>query len=246
MFYDWITYYWPQTLSPLQVIPGIYTLPWFYILLQPLRIVYQYPALVIIQLISLFIILKLIKKIQIPKWRSYLVFSSAPVIWNVFMGQIDGILLAAYLTIPAISAFLFLCKPQINLGAAYIAYKKQPIIVSVILVFLVVSAWLIWRWPFVIQETENLAKSIWHWFPPILASGWNWSLWPWGFLLLPFWLRSKNDSGLAISPFLFPYAGLQSLIGPMIFAAKHFPTWALILTWILLWLRWAWMVKIIH
>src|SRR3989304_5173556 len=112
MFSDWITYYWPQILSPFEIIPGVYNLPWLYILLQPLRLVGQYPGLILVQLLSILVILKLVHKLQLSKWRSMLVFSSAPVIWNIFMGQIDGILLAAYLSIPAISAFLFLCKPQ--------------------------------------------------------------------------------------------------------------------------------------
>ncbi len=245
MFFDWITYYWPQILTPFQLIPGIYTLPWFYVLLQPLRLVGQFPALLLVQLASLFIILKLVHKLQIPKWRSYLVFSSAPVVWNLIMGQIDGILLAAYLTIPVISAFLFLCKPQTNLGALVTAAKKQPALVAAVVALLAGSAWLIWGWPFAIRETEDLTKSIWQWIPPILSPGWNWSFWPWGFLLLPLWIKYKDDSGLVISPFLFPYTGLQSLIGPMLFAAKYFPAWALILTWLLLWLRWAWMWKFI-
>jgi len=245
MFSDWITYYWPQILSPFEIIPGVYNLPWLYILLQPLRLVGQYPGLILVQLLSILVILKLVHKLQLSKWRSMLVFSSAPVIWNIFMGQIDGILLAAYLSIPAISAFLFLCKPQINLGAAFAAIRKKPILFIAITILLVGSAWLIWRWPFSIRETEDLSGNLSFLIPPILVSGWNWSLWPWGFLLLPLWIRFKNDSGLAISPFLLPYAGLQSLIGLMLFAAKYFPAWALILTWLLFWLRWAWMLKLI-
>lgn len=245
MFSDWITYFWPQILSPDQLLPGIYTIPWFFVLLHPFRLFNQFPAVVIFQLISLLIIYKLALKLKIPKSRIFLVFSSAPVFWNLFMGQIDGILLFAYLSSPTVAALLFLCKPQINLGALLNAIKKEPILVTLILVGMVTSALLVWKWPFAIQETENLTKGIWHILPAILEPGWNWSLWPWGFFLLLLMFSYKQDLGLAISPFLFPYAGLQSLIGPILYAAKYFPTWALILTWVLLWLRWAWMIKLI-
>lgn len=245
MFSDWFTYYWPQILSPFHVCPGIYNLPWLYIFFQPLRLVGKYPGVILVQLLSILVILKLAYKLQLPKWRFVMVLSSAPVVWHGFMGQIDGMLLAAYLTVPVISAFLFLCKPQTNLGALVTAARKPPALVAAVLTLLAGSAWLVWGWPISIQETEDLTKSILQWIPPIISPGWNWSFWPWGFLLLPLWKRFKDDSGLIISPFLFPYAGLQSLIGPVLFAAKYFPAWALILTWMLLWLRLAWMLKFI-
>ena len=55
-------------------------------------------------------------------------------------------------------------------------------------------------------------------------------------------LQKNNSAGMFLSPFVFPYAGLQSLIGPVLAAAAKAPIWLFILFWLLLWLRWAWMV----
>ncbi len=180
------------------------------------------------------------KQLHLSKWRMVLVFSSAPVIWNIIMGQIDGLMLAAYLPIPVLSVLLFLCKPQTNLGAAVTTIRRKPALIAIIL-FLAFSALIIWRWPFSIVDMHQITTFTFFQIPPLAAGGWNWSMWPWGLLFLPLLLRNQKQLGLAISPFLFPYAGLQSLIGPVLFAARWFPGWALIITWLLLWLRWAWM-----
>lgn len=245
MFSDWIAYFWPQILHPNTVQPLIFNLPWLFVVAQPLRLIGIFPSLVIIQIFSLFVILKLAKALELSKWRTALVFLSAPVVWNVFMGQIDGLLLAAYLALPPLlSGLLALCKPQTNLAAGWDAFKKKPLLVGAVCAVALISAYLIWRWPFSTTNPQTITNLAIPFVPPLLLKGWNWSLWPWGLLLIPLVIKDPKVSGLFASPFIFPYSGLQSLIGPIMVAAKILPTWAYLLMWASLWFRWAWMLKL--
>lgn len=245
IFSDWIDFFWQQINQPMAVIPDVYNLPWLFILLQPLRLIGETPAVLLIQIISLFVIYKMTRFLHLSVFRTILVFLSAPVFWNFFMGQIDGLMIVAYFAPPLLASFLTICKPQTCLAAGWSAFRKQPYRVAILVAVAVLSAYIIWRWPISISNESKYFDTIHPLLPAILVQKWNWSLWPWGFLLIPLIIRDPEVSGLFASPLIFPYAGLQSLIGPVLVGAKVLPIWFFLLFWIGLWIRWMWMLNFI-
>jgi len=234
MFSDWFAYFWPQIVDPWQVHFGIYNLPWLFIVLQPLRILGPLGSVIFVQLVSIIVIFRLGVLLRIPKIRMLFVIFSAPVIWNIFMGQIDGIMMAAYI-LPqnwAISFALF--KPQACLGAGWRALRKNLSLV-ILAVLLLMSAWIIWGWPFSIQEFVMGST--------ISDNPWDWSMWPFGLVLLPIFFIKDWRGPLFASPFLLPYSGLQSLIGPML-AFATLPWWAFGLIWFGTWLRLGYILQV--
>lgn len=241
MFSDWLAYFWAQIQNPGVVLPGVFNLPWLFVILQPLRPLGPYPALALIDLASIGVVAALARQMGVAGWRAILVATSAPVVWCAFLGQLDGLLLAAYLAPPPAAAFLALCKPQVGLSAGWGAFRRAPLVVALVSGLALASAWAIWGWPFSASNPVQMygLRTL---VPPLLAGGWNWSLWPWGLLLIPWALRDPQGFGLLASPLIFPYAGLQSWIGPVLYLAARMPGGAFVLAWLALWARWAWMI----
>ena len=235
MFSDWFAYFWPQILSPMEVNPGMFNLPWFFVLLQPLRLLGASGALIIVEVITLLVVILLACKLRLPFLKTFFVIFSPPVLWCLFMGQIDGLVLAAYLLPSAGALFLTLVKPQILIAYGIEVIWRRPRLMMWVLL-LVLSAWLIWGWPLSVQHVP---------FDGRMADirSWNWSFWPWGLCLVPLLLIRDLRVGMLVSPFIFPYAGLQSLIGPVLVLAE-LPWKIFIPVWLLLWVRWAFMVHL--
>ena len=97
MFSDWLAFFWEQIEQINTVQPGVFNIPWLFVSLQPLRLIGKYPALILVQLVSLYVIFRIGQELKLSKVRMVMVFLSAPVFWNFFMGQIDGLMLSAYL-----------------------------------------------------------------------------------------------------------------------------------------------------
>lgn len=242
MFSDWFAYFWGQIENLGQIEQGMYNLPWMYVVLQPLRLIGPIPAVILVELVSLFVIIKLCLDLKLSRLHIIMIIFSASVLWNFFMGQIDGLIISAYMLPPTFAVLLTLFKPHTCLWAGWDGIKKRPVLIWMA-VILVVLAFLIWRWPFAVTnpvENYNIRLS---WVPTILAIRWNWSFWPWGILLIPFILRGRKITGMLLSPFIFPYTGLQSLIGLIIAVAGKAPFWLFLLVWVLLWVRWDWMLS---
>ena len=236
MLSDWTAYFWPQITAPWGLHVGIFNLPWFFVVLQLLRPLGKYGAWFVLALASLLVTLRLARSLGLPAWKQVLVLFSPPVAWGIFMGQFDGLFLAAYLAPPALTMFLVLSKLQVCAGAAVSALRRDWR-TALLAVLLVASAWWIWNWPFACQNPDSGGP-----FSDLPAWNWAYGIWPWSFLLLPV-LRSRRGQ-LFLSPFLFPYAGVQSMIGPMLVAAT-WPWWAFLGIWLASWLKWAAMVNLI-
>ena len=229
MFSDWTAYFWPQITDPWTLARGIYNLPWLFVVLQVLRPLGPWLALAILQGISVGVVLKMGLELRLPAWRMAMVVFSPPVLWGLFMGQFDGLFLLAYLVPPCAAVFLALGKPQVAVCAMVTAWQHRG--AAIVAILLILSAWLVWGWPFAC------------WGLP-LTEGWNWAWWPWvGFPLLPLLLGDRRCR-LFVSPFLFPYAGIQSLVGPML-AMATLPAWAFVGIWLVFWVNWARMVRLI-
>jgi hypothetical protein len=244
MFSDWLNYFWTQLLNPGTIQPEIFNLPWLFIVLQPLRFLGEFPALIVVQLTTIGIIIVLCRKMRISWGRIILVLFSAPVFSHVVMGQIDGLILLAYLLPPILAAGLVLCKPQTALWAGWAAFRTRPIPVISLCIILVVSAFIIWGWPFSVIDPKGYISVKWTLTPPFFQHEWNWSLFPWSILITPFVLKKSRNVCMLLSPFLFPYVALNSLIGPII-AAATFRWYVFIGIWMILWIRWAWMADLI-
>ena len=231
MFSDWFAYFWPQILDPWSVYPGVFNLPWLFVALQPLRLLGPYGAVVLAECALLFAVIKLSLELRLSFIRMCLVILSPPVVWGLFLGQIDGLIMLAYLLPPLAALSLTLAKPQTSLGAAVDAVFERPWILLAG-VALIGSAWLIWNWPFSTQGDQ------------IGPSLWNWSCWPWGLLLVPLLFVKDRRWKMLASPFVIPYTGVQSLIGPMLAVATLHPM-IFGLVWIASWLRWAFMLRLL-
>lgn len=236
MFSDWLGYFWPQIQNPWVLQRGVFNLPWLFILLQPLRLFGPHAGVIIIEVVSIFVVIKIGMLLKLSVWRILLVLFSPPMLWNIYMGQVDGLLMLAYLVPPYFAVFLTLAKPQSNFGAGLKAVFLQPWSLTIIL-SLLISSWVIWGWPFSITQPAVGG--------PFKASMWNWSYWPFGLLSAPLLFIKDIRGRIFASPFIFPYAGLQSLIGPMLVIAT-LPYWVALPLWAASWVRWAYMLNFLH
>jgi hypothetical protein len=236
MLSDWTAYFWPQITAPWSLHIGIFNLPWLFVVLQVIRPLGKDGAWIVLAVGSLFVTVRVARSLGLSAWQQALVLLSPPVVWGFFMGQFDGLFLAAYLTPPALSMFLVLSKLQVSIGAGLVAIRRDWR-TAILALVLILSAWWIWGWPFECENPETGG-------PFSDSPAWNWAygIWPWSFLLLPL-LRTRRGR-LFLSPFLFPYAGVQSLIGPMLVAAT-WPWWTFVGIWLASWLKWAYMVRLI-
>lgn len=236
MFYDWLTYFYPQIENPWQLQPGIFNLPWLYVGLHPLALLGPYWSGVVLQIINLVAVGWICHRLNLSPVRRVLVFLSPPVVWGAFMGQFDGLLLLAYFAPVWAAPVGVLIKPQVNVGAVR---SLTPVQTFALAAVLGVSAYIIWQWPVAAQlpEGEGPLSTT----PRALL--WNWSFWPFGLLFLPVLFLTKDiRMRMFVSPFLFPYAAVQSLIGPLIALATN-RLWLFLLVWIAMWARWWIMVN---
>jgi hypothetical protein len=236
MFSDWLTYFYPQIENPWQLHVGVFNLPWIYVVLHPLVLFGAYPSAIIVQLATLIAVWQICRRLRLSLGRSILVFISPPVVWGAFLGQFDGLLLLAYFAPIWIAPIAALVKPQVNIGAVR---SVRPLWPYALAVLLALSAFLIWRWPLSVQYPAVGGPS--DASPRGLM--WNWSFWPFGLLAVPALLASNDVRvRMAISPFLFPYVGIQSLIGPLIGSAAS-NRWLFLAVWVAMWIRWWFMVN---
>lgn len=233
---DWFIYFWPQIVQPFGLVPGIYNVPWLYIFLQPLRWVGAWPALLLMQLASFGSVYLIALRLGLSRWRRLMVLISPPMLWHVFTGQFDGLLLAAYFMPAAWSGLLFLAKPQVTIGSVGPASKGRPWL-WLWMGLLVISAEAIWGWPY-------STRGLWT-LPGNTHTYWNWSPWPLGLAAAPMLIVPSLRARLAVSPLMLPYAGLSSVIGPTL-AAATLNRWLFAGFWLALWVRWAFMMEVLR
>ncbi len=133
------------------------------------------------------------------------------VFYNLFLGNIDSLVLWGLLLPPPIGLFLIAIKPQIGIGVAvYLAraawleggWRKlllsfAPVTAALVISFLVLGNW-------VAGTSED-----------VLTAYWNFSFFPWGLpigllLLVLAISRRKIAVSLSASPFLAPYISVGS------------------------------------
>ncbi len=131
--------------------------------------------------------------------------------YNLFLGNIDALVLWGLLLPPPIGLFLVAIKPQIGIGISiYLAYSLwresgwrglllgfAPVTVALVLSFLLFGNWMA-------NPAEN-----------VVTAYWNLSLFPWslpiGLALLVIALRRRKLTvSISAAPFLAPYLSLGS------------------------------------
>lgn len=230
MFYDWLTYLWPQIMNPLSLHDGIFNVPWLFVILQPLRLLGPTLAILLLQFLAVLVIIRVGYRLRVPIWMIVLVIFSPPVAWGFFMGQFDGLYLIAFLLPAPWAMAVSVLKPQTSIGAAWGAFREKPWVIAIPVV-MVVSAYAIWGWPLTISR-------------PPLNSSWSWSCWPWGLICIPLLFLKDWRGGMFVSPFLFPYAAVQSLIGPILVVAS-LNRWVFVVCWIASWIKLAHMLHML-
>lgn len=236
MLSDWLAYFYPQLENPFILQVGIFNLPWIFVFLHPLKFLGPYFSAILIQIMTMISIWYICQKLNVPPLQRVLVYLSPPVLWGAFLGQFDGLLLIAYILPIWISPIFVLIKPQVNIGSFR---SIKPLWQYLLAGIFVISAYIIWKWPLSVQYPDIGGPS------DTTARGllWNWSLWPYSLILAPLLLIYKDIRiRMGVSPFLFPYIGIQSLIGPLI-ALGSYNLWLFLLVWVFMWIRWWIMVN---
>jgi hypothetical protein len=183
--FDWVNF-WDQ-----EIVPPFYP-PWTLTVIRFL----SWPGLVGLTLAAM-AVATLLRSLH--PFSAFLAFLSLPVIWTVFLGQLDGIALLGLLALPVLAP-LALIKPQIT-AFAFLARKSY---LFVLLAFLLISL-LVWGpWPLkMIQVNAFYAEGRYEQ---------DISISPWGIILaLPLMWFSRGDidmlmlSGAFATPHLIFY-----------------------------------------
>lgn len=208
--FDWAHYFSQGTVHP------IWT-PWTTTILKFLN----WPLVVAITLFA--IVFRAFRYNRSPLPIALAVLS-LPTLWVLFMGNLDGIVLAGLLLLPC-GIPLASMKPQ--LSAFALLAKKKSIIAGVIWCVVTLVIWGLWPLNFSMALTPEWKME---WIQDI-------SLFPWGALLaLPLLWFSRGDedllmaAGSFVTPHLFPYHFI--LLMPALGRMK--PAW-MVATWLISW-----------
>lgn len=208
--YDWIVYYSKGVLHP------IWT-PWTKVILPFLTL----PLVVAVTLFSIVYRAYQSNKAPLPIILAVL---SLPTLWVLFMGNLDGLVLAGMLLLPW-GVPLVLMKPQ--LAAFTLLSKRSSIIAGVVWGVISLLIWGLWPLNFLMVMTPAWKVE---WMQDI-------SLFPWGLLLgIPLLWFSRGDEDLLMAagsfctPHLFPYHFI--LLMPALSRMNKF--W-MILAWLVSW-----------
>jgi len=208
--FDWVVYYAPGTLHP------IWT-PWTTIILKFIN----WPLVVAITLFA--IILRSYRNNRSP-WPIALAVLSLPTLWVLYMGNLDGLVLAGLLLLPW-GVPLAAMKPQ--LSAFALLANKRSVIAGAVWGLITLAIWGLWPLNFAMALTPEWKVE---WTQDI-------SLFPWGALIaLPLLWVSRGDedllmaAGSFVTPHLFPYHFI--LLMPALGRMK--PAW-MVATWLISW-----------
>lgn len=209
--YDWVHFFSVGTL------PGFWT-PWTLVVLK-------FANLPLIFAITLFAITYRAYHYNRSPLPIALAILSLPTLWVLFLGNLDGLVLAGILILPW-GAPLAIMKPQ--LAAFALLAKKKSFLAGVVWVIISLAIWGFWPSQFKLIINPEWQST---WASDI-------TLFPWGLIIgLPLMWLSRGDedllmaAGSFITPHLFPYHFI--LLMPALSRMK--PGW-MIVTWLTSWL----------
>jgi len=149
-----------------------------------------------------------LSRLGISKWKLVLIISSPFVFYSILYGNIDSLVLLGATLSPFWGIWLLLCKPQMSIGLIlfWIYQSLQKGHKTLIKDFGLISLLYLLFWVIGLHPRGNPTQEIW-----------NIRTFPWGLIpgIILLW-RSKKDSNknlaLSSSPYLSPYAAMQSWI----------------------------------
>ena len=208
--FDWVIFFSKGAVSP------VWT-PWTPVILKFLN----WPLVVAITLFA--IIYRAFRYNRSP-WPIALAVLSLPTMWVLYLGNLDGLVLAGLLLLPW-GVPLAAMKPQ--LAAFALLAKKSSIVAGVVWGVISLAIWGLWPLNFMNTLTPDWRVE---WVQDI-------SMFPWGiFIALPLLWLSRGDedllmaAGSFVTPHLFPYHFI--LLMPSL--ARMNPIW-MVVTWFVSW-----------
>jgi hypothetical protein len=200
-----------------------YNPPWVLAPLLPLGLLPAKLGWSILSIFTLLCLLLLARHFKLSPIKLSLLVLSPPVIYTILHGQIDVLVLAAFLLPSEWRPIVALTKPQVGLGLLFgteLANWKRTLLVTgavLALSFLVFGLW---------------PMQLIHQPMPFIASAHNYlsGTWP---LLIPAGLglvfmglqRKDVRYFMAASPLFSPYAAISSLVGVWFAACSALNTW---------------------
>lgn len=215
-FVDWTTHFYPVCLG---LKSGHYP-PWTYALLSPLTSLPPHLGAVLLALLSILI------SIRYLGWRSLFFLTCAPVVISIGNGNIDTLLLAAFLLPLSGGLIIASCKPVVMIGWMVRKVTSRGLIHGVPLALLLTLSLILWGlWPLHANTTID------H-----LVSKYDISLFPYLSPLGLIFLLSNNPllwlvGGCFLSPYLAFYQ-LTPILGYWMRRAK---LWQIGIVWVGSW-----------
>ena len=212
--HDWGVFFRPQALDPYSK-PGMYP-PWVFTALLPLAVLPVHLGYGALVTLSLLIIVKYTGK----WWRTLLLVLCQPVMECLFIGQIDCLMILAFMAPPNLTLLVTACKPQAMLAYGLRRSTKTGLVILSSVILLSLAIW--GNWPARLSGTD-------------LAWGWNqfkYAMIPIGIVLV---LNQKEllwlAGGALITPFLLPY----HLTPLLAYVYKRERWWVLVLVTLSTW-----------
>ena len=199
---------------------GFYNPPYVATLLFPLAVLPEKIGFAILSASSVAMIMGMCLKYNMPVWACAILLVSPPTIYTLLHGQIDILLLGAYVFLPSeFRPYIALAKPQVTIGAIFTAPRKPWVFHVFILVALycAFSVILGWSWPIdLLRSTSGAEQYSWNatrlFLMPI-----GWLFMFYGYSLY------DDDMCVAASPLLMLYAAPSSFITPLFILLKRAP-----------------------
>jgi len=197
--------------------------PWVIVLLLPLGILPAKLGWAILSCLTLLSLFFLARKYRFSPLKLGLFLLSPAVIYTILHGQIDALVLAAFLLPLELRPIIAITKPQVSLGLLFFSdLRNWKRTVLITIGILVVSFLVFGNWPFqLIQQSKpfinarhNYLAGTWPLFLPVAI----------GLSLMGI---AKKDLRffMASSPFFSPYAAVSSFIGVWFAGCSNLKTW---------------------
>jgi hypothetical protein len=213
-----------------------YNPPWLAWALSPIALLPLSWGRAVMAAITLVVPLTILRRWRaISPVKAILALLSPPILYVIFYGQVDALLLGGLLLPASWWPLVAVTKPQAVLGLAFgLPLGKWPRAAAIVLLAGLVSLALCGNWvsPLLSQPMPGQGA---------LTHNWWVGLWPsqvtLGLVLLTLGITNRDERLLAAtSPFLMPYATTASLLGPWLAALAFLKKdWQAALVWAAWW-----------
>jgi hypothetical protein len=217
--------------TPIAEILYLYNPPWMILLLLPLEVLPFQIGYALLLLISLGLVVVVAQRYKLGLVAVLLIIASPPVIYTLSHGQVDILVVAGCLLVPAyLIPLVAMMKPQDAVLSVLSIPKsrwKATLLVTVAVVGLsfVCFGW----WPMVVAREPGPVLDL----PGLMRGTWPYKLGLGAVMLAIALYKKDNLLLLAASPLFSPYAHTYSFIGLSLCVArlKPLPAFLLVAAW---------------